>query len=52
VAVIQRTVEKDDLLTRLRIREVALFALIALTAILANLPPEYAKRRAEHGRGD
>jgi hypothetical protein len=44
VAVIQRTVEKDDLLTRLRIREVALFALIALTAILANLPPEYAKQ--------
>jgi hypothetical protein len=39
----QRTVEKDDLLTRLRIREVALFSLIALTAILANLPLDYVK---------
>jgi hypothetical protein len=41
VAVIQTTVEKDDLLTRLRIREVALFGLIALTAALANLPQDY-----------
>jgi hypothetical protein len=41
VAAIQTTVEKDDLLTRLRIREVALFSLIALTAILANLPEDY-----------
>jgi len=39
----QTTVEKDDLLTRLRIREVALFGLIALTAVLANLPEGYAK---------
>ncbi|MDH4095918.1 MAG: ankyrin repeat domain-containing protein [Betaproteobacteria bacterium] len=38
---IQRSVEKDDLLTRLRIREVALFSLIALTAVLANLPEDY-----------
>ena len=41
VAAIQTKVEKDDLLTRLRIREVALFSLIALTAILANLPEDY-----------
>jgi len=40
VAAIQRTVEKDDLLTRIRIREVLLFGLIALTAVLANLPGE------------
>jgi len=38
---IQTTIEKDDLLTRLRIREVALFGLIALTAVLANLPQAY-----------
>ncbi|MGH8706176.1 MAG: ankyrin repeat domain-containing protein [Burkholderiales bacterium] len=37
---IQKTVEKDDLLSRLRIREVLLFGLIALTAVLANLPRE------------
>jgi len=37
---IQKTVEKGDLLTRLRIREVALFSLIAMTAVLANLPKE------------
>jgi hypothetical protein len=41
VPLIQRSVEKDDLLTRLRIREVALFSLIALTAVLANLPEDY-----------
>src|SRR5512134_2877371 len=41
VALIESSVEKDDLLTRLRIREVALFSLIALTAVLANLPEEY-----------
>ena len=41
MALIQRSVEKDDLLTRLRIREVALFSLIALTAVLANLPEDY-----------
>ncbi len=40
MAIIQRTVEKDDLLTRIRIKEVALFSLIALTAIFANLPAE------------
>jgi hypothetical protein len=44
VAVIEKTIEKDDLLTRLRVREFALFALIALTAILANLPEGYGKR--------
>jgi len=36
----QKTIEKDDLLTRMRVREVLLFGLIALTAVLANLPPE------------
>lgn len=44
MAVIEKTIEKDDLLTRLRVREFALFALIALTAILANLPEGYGKR--------
>jgi hypothetical protein len=44
VAAIRTTVEKDDLLTRLRIREVALFGLIALTAMLANLPEDYGRR--------
>jgi hypothetical protein len=43
VAVIQGTVEKDDLLTKQRIREVALFSLIALTALLANLPESYIR---------
>jgi hypothetical protein len=38
--VFQRTVDKDDLLTRIRIREMALFGLIALTAVFANLPEE------------
>jgi ankyrin repeat protein len=37
---LEKSVEKDDLLTRLRIREVALFGLIALSAILAQLPQE------------
>lgn len=37
----ERTIEKDDLLTRMRVREVALFGLIALTAVLANLPADY-----------
>lgn len=37
---IQKTIEKDDLLTRMRVREVLLFGLIALTAVLANLPVE------------
>ncbi len=44
MAVIEKTIEKDDLLTRLRVREFTLFALIALTAILANLPEGYVKR--------
>ncbi len=39
----QTKVDKDDLLTRLRIREAALLGLIALTAILANLPLDYVK---------
>lgn len=39
----QTSVEKDDLLTRRRIREVLLFGLIGLTAILANLPQDYIK---------
>ena len=37
---LQKTVEKDDLLTKMRIREVLLFGLIALAAILAQLPAE------------
>lgn len=40
MAAIQRTVARDDLLTRIRIREVMLFGLIALTAAFANLPAE------------
>jgi hypothetical protein len=35
--------EKLDFLTRLRIRELVLFGLIAITAALANLPPEYVE---------
>jgi hypothetical protein len=37
---LQKSVEKDDLLTRMRIREVLLFSLIVLAAILAQLPVE------------
>ena len=37
---LQRTIEKDDLLTRMRVREVLLFGLIAMSAILAQLPYE------------
>jgi ankyrin repeat protein len=37
---IQKTIEKDDLLTRMRVREVLLFGLIAMAAILAQLPHE------------
>ncbi len=37
---LQKAVEKDDLLSRLRIKEVLLFGLIAMTAVLANLPRE------------
>ena len=40
VALFQSSVDKDDLLTRMRIKEVALFGLIALTAVMANLPAE------------
>ena len=40
MAVFQRTIEKDDLLTRMRVREVLLFGLIAMTAVFANLPAE------------
>jgi hypothetical protein len=36
--------EKLDFLTRLRIRELVLMGLIALTALLANLPEEYVVR--------
>jgi len=43
---LQKTVEKDDLLTRMRIREVLLFGLIAMAAILAQLPHEVLE---EHG---
>jgi len=44
MALLQRSIDKDDLLTRLRVREVALFGLIAVTAVLANLPVEYTRR--------
>ena len=37
---LQKSVERDDLLSRLRIRDVLLFSLIALTAVLANFPRE------------
>jgi len=37
---LQRTIEKDDLLTRMRVREVLLFGLIAMSAILAQMPLE------------
>ena len=36
---------KLDFLTRLRIRELGLMGLIALTALLANLPQEYVEQR-------
>jgi hypothetical protein len=37
---LEKSVEKDDLLTRMRIRDVLLFSLIAMAAVLAQLPPE------------
>jgi ankyrin repeat protein len=37
---LEKTIEKDDLLTRMRVREVLLFGLIAMAAILAQLPHE------------
>jgi hypothetical protein len=43
---LQKTVEKDDLLTRMRIREVLLFGLIVLAAVLAQLPTEVLE---DHG---
>ncbi|MBI2750527.1 MAG: ankyrin repeat domain-containing protein [Burkholderiales bacterium] len=41
---ILKKVEKDDLLSKLRIREVLVFGLIALIAIVANVPKEYVER--------
>lgn len=41
---IQKTVEKDDLLSRLRIKEILIFGLIALIAVVANLPREYIEQ--------
>ena len=40
MAAIEKSIDKDDLLTRMRVREVLLFGLIAMTAVLAQLPPE------------
>lgn len=40
MAAIEKSVDKDDLLTRMRIREVLLFGLIAMAAVLAQLPSE------------
>ena len=37
--------QKLDFLTRLRVRELVLMGLIALTALLANLPQEYVEQR-------
>jgi hypothetical protein len=37
---LQKTIEKDDLLTRMRVREVLLFGLIVVAAVLAQLPAE------------
>jgi len=37
---LQKSIEKDDLLTRMRIREVLLFGLILIAAVLAQLPAE------------
>ena len=41
---ILKNVEKDDLLSKMRIREVLIFGLIALIAIVANVPKEYVER--------
>ncbi|HLE67622.1 MAG TPA: hypothetical protein VI730_10775, partial [Burkholderiales bacterium] len=38
---ILKNVEKDDLLSKMRIREILVFGLIALIAIVANVPREY-----------
>ena len=40
MAALEKNIDKDDLLTRMRVREVLLFGLIAMTAVLAQLPPE------------
>src|SRR4029079_16478733 len=40
MAALEKQIEKDDLLTRMRVREVLLFGLIAMSAILAQLPHE------------
>ena len=40
MAAIEKSIDKDDLLTRMRVREVLLFGLIALAAVLAQLPQE------------
>lgn len=37
---LQKEIEKDDLLTRMRVREVLLFSLIVMAAILAQMPAE------------
>jgi uncharacterized protein len=37
---IEKSIAKDDLLTRMRVREVLLFGLIAMAAVLAQMPPE------------
>ncbi len=42
---LQKSVEKDDLLTRMRIREVLLFSVIVMAAILAQLPHEILEER-------
>ncbi|MGH8674481.1 MAG: ankyrin repeat domain-containing protein [Burkholderiales bacterium] len=36
-----KNVEKDDLLSRIRVKEVLVFSLIVLIAVVANLPREY-----------
>ncbi|HEY8069797.1 MAG TPA: ankyrin repeat domain-containing protein [Burkholderiales bacterium] len=43
---LEKSVDKDDLLTRMRIREVLLFGLIAMAAVLAQLPTEILE---DHG---
>ena len=41
---ILKKVEKDDLLSKVRVREVLVFSLIGLIAIVANVPKEYVER--------
>ena len=40
MAALEKSIDKDDLLTRMRVREVLLFGLIAMAAVLAQLPSE------------